>query len=356
MRVLFAGGGTLGSVSPLIAIYHAMQKLGGPVTALWVGSRAGPERAVVQGLGLPFQPIISGKLRRYWDWRTLLAPLAVLLGLVQSWLVLRRFRPHVVVSAGSFVAVPVALAAWLRRVPIVAHQLDARPTLTNRLIAPLARAITVSFASTAEHFLRRKTTLTGNPVRGTLTIPDPSSARAFFQFDSGVPVVLVIGGGTGAAALNRLVWESLPQLLACAQVLHLTGRGKMQPVAEHPRYRAYEFLDAELAAAFGAADLVVSRGGGGTLSELAVLGKPAIVVPIPGSYQEANAIEFAKRNAAVVLPQAGLSPAEFARRVCEMLRDPPLLTNLSRNIAAMMPANAAQTVAQIVRRIGEEAA
>lgn len=353
MRIIFAGGGTLGSVSPLLAIYTALRQSGWSVTPRWVGTKSGPERSVVVSQGIPFQSIFSAKLRRYFDWRTFVVPWAIGLGVMQAWRLLGRFRPQVVVCAGSYVSLPVAFAAWIRRIPIMVHQLDVHPTLTNRILTPLASRITVSFAQSLGHFPRRKTTLTGNPVRGSLSLPTRAAACAYLHLDPSLPVVLVIGGGTGAAALNRLVWAALPSLLACGQVVHLTGRGKMEPIAEHPRYRAYEFLDADLPQAFAAADLVVSRAGGGTLSELAVLGKPTIVMPIPGSYQEANALAFAKQNAAILVPQAGISASDFAQRVCQVLGDLPLLASLNRNMSKMMPANAAQTVAGIVRHLIE---
>lgn len=357
MRILFAGGGTLGSVSPLIAVFQALKQAGHTVDALWLGTAKGPERAVVVGQGMEFQSIVAPKLRRYFDWRTLILPLPLVAGVLQAFAAMRRFAPDVVVTAGSFVAVPVGIAAKLRRIPLLVHQQDVVPSLANRVLAPLAAWITVTFETSRAAFPAKKTTLTGNPVRSDVQLTERNAALRSFQFSSAVPTVLVLGGGTGAAALNQLVINSLPSLVEFCQVIHLTGRGKMAVVAEHPRYRAFEFLGPEMSAAYAAADLVVSRAGMGVLSELSALGKPALLVPIPHSHQSANAVQFARQNAALLMEQPGLTPAEFTAKIRGAITDRPMLANLSRNISTMIPPDAAQKVADLVRRMaGEDAA
>lgn len=351
MRILFAGGGTLGSVSPLIAVYQALKQAGHTVEVLWLGTAKGPEREVVIGQGIAFQPIVAPKLRRYFDWRTLIMPLPLTAGVVQALAAIRRFAPDVIVTAGSFVAIPVGIAARLRRVPLLIHQQDVLPSLTNRVLAPLASWITVTFATSLGAFPARKTTLTGNPVRSDRQLTHRNAALQSFQFSPAVPTLLVLGGGTGAAALNQLVITSLPSLVEFCQVIHLTGRGKMAVVAEHPRYRAFEFLGAEMSAAYAAADLVVSRAGMSVLAELSALGKPAVLVPIPHSHQAANAVQFARQNAALLMEQPGLVSTEFVAKIREAIADRPMLANLSRNISNLNPADAAQKVADIVRRI-----
>lgn len=350
MRIVFAAGGTLGSVSPLISVSQELHT-SGEVECRWLGTRGGPEHEFLAAAGFTVQPITASKLRRYLDWRNCFLVFPLAWGVLQAFRYLGRFRPDAVVSAGSYVALPVALAAWLRRIPITVHQQDVHPSLTNRLLAPLASAISVSFPQSVDDFPRGKTVLTGNPVRRDLQPADLGSARRFFQLDPQVPTLLVLGGGTGAAALNRLVWDSLQQLLNCCQVVHCTGRGKMTVIAEHPRYRAFEFLGPELGTAYAAADLVVCRAGMGTLTELTQLAKPALLIPLPGTHQELNAAAFARQNAALLIAQPGLTPADFTANVCGTLADPPQLANLSRNIATMLPANAAAAVANVIRQV-----
>lgn len=354
MRILFAGGGTMGSVSPLLAIHSELKKQGVAVEALWLGTRDGPERAVIEKQGIAFAAMAAAKFRRYVDWRTVVLPLTVPWSVLVARGMLRRFRPDVVLSAGSFVAVPVVVAAWTLGIPTLLHQQDIVPSLTNRLLSPFATAITVTFPDSRAVFPTCKTMLTGNPVRPDLSLAEHATAYRRFHFAPDVPTLLVLGGGTGAAALNRLVWDALSELLQFCQVIHLTGIGKMAVVPEHPRYRAFEFVDEDMAYAYTIADLVVSRAGMGALSELAVLGKPAIIVPIPGSHQEQNAMAFAKSNAAIFLPQPGLTANDFAAQVRKTLNDRVLLSNLSQNISGMLPKNAVQALADVARRIARE--
>lgn len=351
MKILFAGGGTMGSVSPLLAIRGALGNLGVEVEGLWLGTVAGPERAVIERQGITFQGIAAGKFRRYFDWRTLMLPFTIPFSVLRARGILKRFRPDVVATAGSFVAVPVVIAAWTLRIPTLIHQQDVIPSLTNKILNPFATAVTVTFPDSLRAFAKRKSVITGNPVRPDLQLAERTTAYERFHFSPEVPTVLVLGGGTGASALNQLVWDSLQDLVGFCQIIHLTGRGKMAVVAEHPRYRAYEFVDAEMACAYTVADLVVTRAGMGALSELAALGKPAIIIPIPGSHQEENARAFAKNNAAEYLPQPGLTGQDFIGKIRQTLEDKALLANLSRNIGKVLPGNAAQAMADVMRRI-----
>ncbi|MDD5110701.1 MAG: undecaprenyldiphospho-muramoylpentapeptide beta-N-acetylglucosaminyltransferase [Patescibacteria group bacterium] len=350
MKIVFAGGGTMGSVSPLLAIRSALSQQGVKVEGLWLGTAEGPERAAVERQGIAFQALKAGKLRRYFDWRTLTLPFTLSRSALKARKILQRFSPDVVVTAGSYVAVPVVVAAWSLRIPSLLHQQDVVPSLTNRLLAPFSSAITVTFTQSLKHFPKRKTLITGNPVRPDLKLAERSSAYAQYRFSDQVPTILVLGGGTGAAALNRLVWDGLDRLVSFCQVIHLTGRGKMAVIPEHSRYRAFEFVDTDMAYAYAVADLAVTRAGMGALSELAALGKPAIVIPIPNSHQEANALAFAKNNAAILLPQHGLAVTDFVEQIRKTLEDRALLNNLSRNIGQLLPENAVRALTDVVRR------
>ncbi|MBI4142622.1 glycosyltransferase [Candidatus Uhrbacteria bacterium] len=173
MRILLVGGGTLGSVTPLLAVAEELQRqktVSDTVsekvsdTVFW-GTRMGPERVLVEAMGIPFRSIPAGKLRRYWDARNLFDLFVVKWAFWVALVRLIRWRSSVVVGAGSFVQVPVLWAAWVLRIPIVIHQQDVRPGLANRLVAPFARAITATFPETARMFRGRPVTVVGNPVR-----------------------------------------------------------------------------------------------------------------------------------------------------------------------------------------------
>jgi UDP-N-acetylglucosamine--N-acetylmuramyl-(pentapeptide) pyrophosphoryl-undecaprenol N-acetylglucosamine transferase len=349
--IAFAGGGTAGPVTPLLAVAAAVRALRPDARFLWIGTAHGPEGKLVAAAGIPFTAIPAGKLRRYWSWRNFLMPLEVLAGLWQAWRVLGRERPDAVVSAGGFVAVPVILAARLRRIPVHVHQQDLRPTLTNVLTAPRAASVSVAFEKSASDFRRSRPEVTGNPVRPEILAGSVEEARHLWNLESGVPTVLVLGGGTGAAGLNALVRKSLPALTASAHILHVAGPGKTDATVTNPRYRQFDLLTDLLPHAFAVADLVVTRAGLGTLSEIAVLGKPCIIVPMPASHQEENARYFADRGAGIYLDELEVFSKSFADLMLATLADRARLASLGEAMRRMNPPDAADRVATAVLRL-----
>jgi UDP-N-acetylglucosamine--N-acetylmuramyl-(pentapeptide) pyrophosphoryl-undecaprenol N-acetylglucosamine transferase len=252
------------------------------------------------------------------------------------------------VGAGGFASVAPLAAARALGVPVLIHQQDVEPGLANRLLTPLATAITLSLPASLAHFPRRRSSLTGNPVRPAVLAGDARLARTRFGLEAEVPTVLVTGGGTGALALNRLVAAAVPDLVRFCQVIHLTGRGRaVPPDRDSPRYRSFELLTDDMPHALAVADLVVSRAGMGTLTELAALGKPALVVPMPRSHQLANAEAFERLGAIEVADQDTLDGAALAARVQRLLDDPGRLVALSTAVARSMPRDAGARIAGV---------
>ncbi len=350
-KILFAGGGTGGSVSPLLALREALAKIytNDELEFVWIGTPSGPEKILVRSQGIEFHWIFSGKLRRYFSWRNFVDPWLVLFGVIQSFFLLRRIKPDAIVSAGSFVAVPVAIAAWFLRVPILIHQQDIKPGLANKIIARLAKKITVSFAETAKAFPQSKVVVSGNPVRPEILLGSKDKAMSLFGLSPNLPIVLVIGGGTGALQLNKLVVGALPELLQFCQVVHITGKGKkLPPLALKDKaefYHAYEFVADGLPDLLAAADLVISRAGLGFLTELSALGKPAMVIPIPNSHQEDNAEYFAKHGAVLYVKQNLLSSQGLVSDVKNLLSDKESLDFLGKKIRSMFRPQAADIIA-----------
>ncbi len=346
MRVLLAGGGSGGSATPVLAVAEALRARAPATAFLFVGTATGPERALAQAAGFPFVAVSSGKWRRYADAQNLLDVARVLRGIIEAAAAVRRFAPDVALGAGGFDSVPPLVAAALRGVPVLIHQQDLEPGLANRLLAPFARRISVTFRETQRHFPRGKTVLRGNPVRPAVLRGNRARAIERFGLDPALPTLLVTGGGTGALALNQRVAAAVPALVTFCQVLHLTGRGRgVAPAMPSPRYHAYEFLVDEMPDALAAADLVVSRAGLGTLSELAALGKPMVLVPMPGSHQEANARAAARAGAARVVPEAALTPAALVALVRDLLGDPAQRATLAAAARRLFPPDAAARLA-----------
>ena len=346
LRVLLAGGGSGGSATPVLAVAQALRRRAPSVEFLYVGTRQGPEAALAAAQGIQFAGVESGKFRRYWDPHNLTDPGRVAIGVAQAYRWARRFRPRVAFAAGGFGAVPPMIAARLVGARTLIHQQDVDPGLANRLLVPFADRITVSLPSSLAHFPRRRTSVTGNPVRGEILAAKPSLAFDRLGLDPSLDLLVITGGGTGALGLNRLVATAAPRLVERAQVIHLTGRGRGVPAATaSERYRAIEFLVDEMPHVLAAATAVVSRAGMGTLTELAALARPSLIVPLPDSHQWANAQAFARLGAIEVADQEALTPDSLADRVLSLLADAPRREQLGRALAASMPRDAADRIA-----------
>ena len=352
MKILLSGGGTMGSVSPLIAVYERISKKLPQTQFLFLGTYSGPEKKAVEGYNIDFKAISSGRLRRFFSFRNLVDPFKVFWGFWQSLFLIIRFKPNAVIIAGAFVGVPVAWAARIMGVPILIHQQDIIPGLANKLMANIATRITVSFEVSLGDFFENKTVLTGNPVREEFFSCKREDSLKIFDLKNDLPVLLVLGGGTGATAINELVRTSLAGLTQFCQVIHIAGRGKGFDL-QADGYHQYEFLANEMQEALCAADLVVSRSGLSILSELVVLAKPTILIPIPQSHQEANAQYFQKNNAVMTLSQDTLTNEMFVDIVKEVFGSANKRSNLSRNIFKMMGSDGAEKVANELLEIAK---
>jgi UDP-N-acetylglucosamine--N-acetylmuramyl-(pentapeptide) pyrophosphoryl-undecaprenol N-acetylglucosamine transferase len=264
---------------------------------------------------------------------------------------LREFRPDAVFTSGGYVSVPAGFAARTQGVPFVMHQQDVPPNLANRLLTPLATKISVSFPDSLRYFPQERTMLSGNPVRAEVLemAQVPGTLRKLdFHLDPALPVLLVTGGSQGARRLNQVIVEALPQLLARCQVLHVSGEytyEETRAAAERQfeatpglrsRYALHAYLSAEMPAALAASDIVLCRSGAATLAELAIMGRPSLLIPLPpgftGSPQQINAEMFVKAGAAEMTLDRDLTPD----RLCALLF--PLLSDPARRDAMAMAA------------------
>jgi UDP-N-acetylglucosamine--N-acetylmuramyl-(pentapeptide) pyrophosphoryl-undecaprenol N-acetylglucosamine transferase len=347
MKILCVGGGTLGSVVPLLAVIEEWRQRESAVQVEWWGTVSGPERGLVEHNQIAFKAISAGKFRRYFSAENFKDLVRIAKGFMEATWRFGLGRPDCVLTAGSFVAVPVAWAAYFYGLPIFVHQQDVRPSLANKLMAPLAKKITVALPKSLGDFPRHKTVMTGNPVRAVFqNHPSPAEAKTSLGLNNNMPVVLFIGGGTGAEALNNFVSENKSQLTRAWQVLHLTGAKKS---ASEPaqNYLVSQFTNNSLTY-LAAADVVVTRAGMNTLTELAALSKAAVVVPLPRSHQEDNAQYLAERNAAIVISQSELTGGKLLATLNQLSHEPER-QRLAKNIhAQFMPQAAHKIVEEII--------
>ncbi len=362
-KIILSGGGSGGPVTPLLALANSLwsEEEGQPLEILFIGTKRGPEKEMVAAFNnnrkevLRFVPIISGKLRRYFSWHNFGDLFKIICAFGQAFFLLLREKPDLIVSAGGFVSVPLVWAAALLRQPVLIHQQDVRPGLANKLMAPFARAITVNFEKSLYDYGPRAIWI-GNPVAPLQLSGDALSVKEIkdkYSLDITLPLVFITGGGTGAQAINELIFSSVSELTKFCQIIHLTGKGKL-PVQEISlaNYQVFEFLNnEEVLDLMRAADLVISRAGMSALSELSLLNKAALLIPIPKSHQEENAAVFAQARAAIVLKQDELTAAKLITEIRNLLADGQERVRLSNSIGKVIKRGAAESMAGIVWEI-----
>jgi UDP-N-acetylglucosamine--N-acetylmuramyl-(pentapeptide) pyrophosphoryl-undecaprenol N-acetylglucosamine transferase len=311
------------------------------------------ERAFVGAYGMKYRWIFAGKLRRYFDLRNAIDLFAIAFGFLQSLWMVMVLQPSVVVVSGAYVQVPFVWAARLLRIPVVVHQLDVTVGLANRISARGARTVTATFEESAQSFGNRDVKVVGNPARQLMaSLADPieraraaASAGRRWALREGVPVILVAGGGTGASTLNERIVRIAPALIDHCSIIHLTGKGKMvRPAA--PGHVPVAFMFDELREAVAVSTLAVTRAGMGMLTELGVVGMPMLLVPLAGQ-QEANARYLAQKGAALIL-DIGATDQVWIDTIRALLHDRDRQLELSRNVTAIFPADAAERLATII--------
>lgn len=372
MRLIITGGGTGGHVSPAVAVITRLRERsaaeGWPLEMLFMGSVAGVEKRTMEGLGVAYKAIQTGKLRRYLSWQT---PVDLLVrlpwGAVQAWAAVRKFKPEVIFSTGGYVCVPTVIAGWMLRVPAITHEQTALVGLANRIAGRFAKRVAVSYAQSLKYFPSGKGFVTGNPLRPSLLEGDAARGAARFGFDVGMPVVYVTGGAQGSHAINMAVQEALPEILGVAQVIHQCGEGpdgsgddlrSLQAAKEklpeelRKRYVVQAFVGDEIADVYALARLVVGRAGAGTVNEVANLGKASVLVPLPGALeQRANAEALAKEGGAVVLLQDDLAGEKLAEVVKGLLADEDGLARMGEGARKLGTAGAADLIVDELLRV-----
>ncbi len=362
VRIVLSGGGTGGHIFPLVAVARRLQAKATVRARLLELHYVGPKPQDAAGLsveGIRLHGIFAGKLPRYATWRLLLELLKFPIGFVQALAAMLVVMPDVVFAKGGYGSVPVVVAAWLYRIPVVVHESDTVPGLANRLAAMFARRIAVAFPQTTKLFREGHTVVTGNPIRRPLLAGSAERARAELGITTDKPVLLILGGSQGAEPINDLVIVSLRDLLIRYEVVHQTGERRYNQVVEEAKvevgagvevgYHVKSFFnEQELADAYAVASLVVSRAGT-SIFEIAALGKPAILIPLPHAaqdHQRENAYAYAHTGAALILEQGNLTPHLFAERISSLLDNPETMQKMSERAKSFARLDADEKIAE----------
>lgn len=320
-RIVLTGGGTAGHVTPNIALIPALKEAGYDIH--YIGSRQGIERSLIEELKIPYYGISSGKLRRYFDPKNFSDPFKVVKGYLEAVSLMKKLKPNVLFSKGGFVSVPVVFAAKRRGIPVIIHESDITPGLANKLSISSAQKICANFPETVKYLPEGKAVLTGTPIRQELFAGNKLSGLDFCGFSSAKPVLLVVGGSTGSAAVNEAVRKALPELLKRYQVVHLCGKDKLDSGLKGTKgYVQFEYIRKELSDLLAAADVVISRAGANAICELLALRKPNVLIPLSAASsrgdQILNAESFKQQGFSYVLREEDLTTDTLLKGVEEV--------------------------------------
>ena len=309
-RIILTGGGTAGHVTPNIALLPRLRELQYDIH--YIGSYNGIEKSLIEKQGVPYHGISSGKLRRYFSLQNFTDPFRVLKGFGEANKIIKELKPDVIFSKGGFVSVPVVIAGKRNHVPVIIHESDMTPGLANKISIPSAVKVCCNFPETLKALPEDKAVLTGSPIRQELMTGDKEKARSFCGFKETKPVILIVGGSLGAAAVNQAVRKILPQLLKEFQIIHLCGKGKLDDSLKGlDGYAQFEYIQDELKDLFALSDIVISRAGANAICELLALRKPNLLIPLSASAsrgdQILNARSFERQGYSVVLEEEELN-------------------------------------------------
>lgn len=350
-KIVLTGGGTLGHVTPHLALIPHLQEAGYEIH--YVGTENGMEAPKMRSVpGIEYHAVKSGKLRRYFSWQNFTDPFRVIAGAFQSAHLMGKLKPDVVFSKGGFVAVPVVFGAWFHRIPVLCHESDLTPGLANKLCKPFARRFATTFPECAAA-LGPKAEMTGTPLRRELFSGNRDKGLRLLGFDGNKPVLLMMGGSSGAQSVNSTLRNSLDKLTVDFDIAHICGKGNLDgSLTETPGYTQIEFLDADLPDVLACTDLVLSRAGANALCEFQALGRPMLLIPYPKGAsrgdQILNAESLKKRGLCHVLLQEEMNPVTLVSAIQDTWED---RENLSLALKEAPPADGTKRVLEMIEEI-----
>lgn len=351
MKIAFTGGGTGGHIFPIIAVARDILEIAplGKIEFVYVGPKDDQSFRFLSLEGIKAKTILAGKLRRY------ISPEAVLLNIVdvfkmiigfsQAFLYLFFSAPDMVFSKGGYGSFPVALASKMLGIPFFLHESDVAPGLVNKFSSKFALEIFTSFPKT-EYFDPQKMILVGNPIREEMLTGSAERAKYQFKLTGEKPVILFLGGSQGARKINETITFILAEILKDFEILYQCGERNFEEMDREAKimipkgleryHHLFSFFkEQELKDAYQAADVVISRAGAGTIFEIAALGKPSILIPLPESAQDhqvKNAYSYARTGAALIVEEANLTPHFLLERLKFLVSRPDELERM--NLAA----------------------
>ena len=362
LRILMVGGGSGGHFYPLMSIAESLRTTNENVSLYYAGPNP-YNKAALDALNIRYVWCPAGKRRKYTSFLNVLDIFKTLFGILVALIKLFILYPDVVVSKGGYTSIPIILAGWFYRIPILVHESDAVVGTANKLGMRFARAIAVSYPKTLETISRSNVHFTGIPIRQELLeSARPQDAREL-GIDNDLPIILVLGGSQGAERVNELILESLDELLPAYNIIHQTGeqsfsvtvlsaRELIRDNTLIARYHPIAFLEASvLNQALHAATLVISRAGSGSIHEIAVHGKPSVLIPIPEEIshdQRTNAYTYAATGAAIVIEEHNLKGGLLRAEIDRIMQNSELYTSMTESARTFAPRSAGSVLANTI--------
>jgi UDP-N-acetylglucosamine--N-acetylmuramyl-(pentapeptide) pyrophosphoryl-undecaprenol N-acetylglucosamine transferase len=364
LNILISGGGTGGHVFPAISIANALKVKDENINILFVGADHKMEMQRVPAAGYPIIGLPVRGFQRKISHKTIVFLYHLLVSMVKAHRIINNFKPHVVVGVGGYASGPVLKVASLKGIPLLIQEQNSYAGVTNRLLAGKAEKICVAYEGMEKYFPAGKIILTGNPVRNDLigVSAKHKEAADFFGIPEGKKVILVLGGSLGAGSINESISASLEMINESGiEFIWQTGAtgyrdaSKLIRETGYGSIHAYEFIS-RMDLAYAIADLVISRAGAGTISELAVTGKASILVPSPNvaeDHQARNAVSLAKRDATVIVDDVDC-PGELVPAALKLVQNTVKLDMLKKNISLMALPDSAQRIADEIIKLATD--
>jgi UDP-N-acetylglucosamine--N-acetylmuramyl-(pentapeptide) pyrophosphoryl-undecaprenol N-acetylglucosamine transferase len=357
MRIVLTSGGTGGHLFPLVVVAEKIKEKQPDAELLFIGPKGLLEESLMKKNNIPVNKILVGKFRRYFSFSNFLDIFKIPIGIIQSLWYLLKYMPDVIFSKGSYASLPVVIAGWIYQIPIMVHESDSVPGKTNEILGKLANRVAISYPQAESFFTPEKAVLTGNPLRQDINQGNAQKIREKFSLTELKKIIFVWGGSQGSDLINSKIINILPKLLKNYQVIHQTGKKNFEKVKARAGemgikegrggYFAIPFIEDDLKDILAAADLVISRAGANSLSEIAANKKPAIIIPLKNSandHQRKNAYFLSQIGGCLVLEEENLGESLLLSRINEIMESQELQEKFSKNIQKFYHSDAAEKI------------
>ena len=361
IKIALTGGGTGGHITPLIAVLRQLNKLTHNLKFVYIGPTRNL-KGLLKKENINVWPLFTGRLRRYLTVKAIFLNFIdffkILFGFLQAIIYLIIYRPNIIFSKGGYGSFPTIVWAWIFRIPTIAHESDSVPGATNKLLARFATKIVTSFPGEYKNFSHKKLVCLGTPIRD-MTM-NKQDAKTIVKVTGEKPVIFITGASQGAVQINHLVLKNLEVLLKKYEIIHQVGDRNYKKIEREIKklsistqeYHLYAFLDEnQMKAAYNIASLVVSRASSTNIFEIAALGKPSILIPLPTSasgHQLKNAQIYEKAGACIVLDPFSVTPNQLLNTINQLMANKKRLQTMSEAALRFSKPHAARDIAKLI--------